>query len=110
MALHEEAMMRAWEGVPRRCKSPYTDLYAAAASRMGWQVAVLSQSQSRILIQPPGVEPFEIRKHNCSVLYHPLSVRRMRNKRKTNAFLMKHSLLSFASTSLTSLKTRLRNT
>eukprot|EP00941_MAST-03F_sp_MAST-3F-sp1_P002913 g2913.t1 len=88
----EESTLRAWEAVPHQCKSPYTDLYAAAAARCGWGVSILSKSQSRILVHPPGVEPFEIRKHNCSVLYHPLSVSRMRDKRKTNNFLMKNSV------------------
>ena len=42
------AITRAWNTVPKHCKSAYTNLYAEAARRLRWHVTVESRGESRI--------------------------------------------------------------
>lgn len=91
--MDDATLLRAWRGVENRTDSPYTDLYAHAAEKMGWQTEVLGGKRScRIKVMPPGGVPFEIHRHNVHILYHRPTINLCRDKRLTHKFLLKNSI------------------
>jgi glutathione synthase/RimK-type ligase-like ATP-grasp enzyme len=80
---------KCWDKVPRVCKSSYTNIYIQAAKRMGWQVRIVSRSQSKVVLQGPGARNamIQLRKHKIGRLNSTKCAKLMRSKWATHKLL-----------------------
>jgi D-alanine-D-alanine ligase-like ATP-grasp enzyme len=87
-----QALYSSLKKIPRRCINPYTNLYAEGASRLGWDVEIMSRSKSVILCHPKGRGPSScpvlVRRHKVDVLCNNQVAKIFKSKFETQKQLM----------------------
>lgn len=87
-----QALYTSLKKIPRRTNNPYSNLYAEGASRLGWDVEIMSRSKSVILCHPkirgPSSCPVVVRRHKVDVLCNVKVAKVFKSKFETQKRLM----------------------